>query len=130
LLASVSRFLESYQYNTGLDFISGVVRLLVDDYDNPDGRDRLESAMERVVDMPNSSYVIDSLLLIGQQMSTKSKQELAKTILRTYNEDSEMIRKICLSLEDDYSSGLYLTLSKNRIQTLNQDIYELLAKIG
>ena len=36
----LSRFLESYENNTGLNVISGIIRLLLNDYDDSDGRKR------------------------------------------------------------------------------------------
>ena len=35
-------------HNTGLDLISGLVRLLLDDYGNSDGRDRFETSLEQI----------------------------------------------------------------------------------
>ncbi|MBQ4398593.1 MAG: ATP-dependent DNA helicase RecQ [Bacteroidales bacterium] len=42
----VSRYLESYNNNLGLNFISGMVRLRLGEYDDPDGRLRLEEVLK------------------------------------------------------------------------------------
>lgn len=46
----LSRFLESYHNNAGLNFVSGMVRLLLNDFDDADGRPRMESALQMAHD--------------------------------------------------------------------------------
>lgn len=47
---SISRFLESYENNVGLNFISGFVRLKLNEFFNSDGAPRLERAYESIKD--------------------------------------------------------------------------------
>ncbi len=42
------RFLESYHFSSGLNFISGFVRLFLNDFDDNDGRTRFENAIESI----------------------------------------------------------------------------------
>ena len=44
----LSRFLESYHNAPGLNFVSGVVRFLINDFDDTDGRERLLLALEYI----------------------------------------------------------------------------------
>lgn len=46
----LSRFLESYHNSPGLNFISGMVRLMLDDFEDTDGRPRMESALKAVAE--------------------------------------------------------------------------------
>lgn len=78
--SALSRPLESYRDNTGLDMISGLLRLLLDDYDNADGRIRLESALKKVGSYENSDIIIHRILEIGSQMEDNKKVLLAKSL--------------------------------------------------
>ena len=52
---NLSRFLESYRNNTGLDLISGLLRLMLDDFDNADGANRLRSSLSYVKSLENDA---------------------------------------------------------------------------
>src|SRR5690606_18474613 len=48
LKVSISRCLESYRNNVGLNFVSGFVRLALNEYEDSDGKERFESALASV----------------------------------------------------------------------------------
>ena len=76
----VSRYLESYNNNPALNFISGMVRLRLNEYDDPDGRPRLEDALK---------YVFDKVEGGASDEFVKKLCEFAKVYLRT--EDQSLL---------------------------------------
>lgn len=131
LLANLSRFLESYEYNTGLDFISGVLRLLIDDFNNADGKDRFESSFRQIVkfEQENFDFIFDNLLEIGTQLSLNSKNDLAITLLTFFPDNSTVLMKINNALGDEFTTDLLLSDLTSRITNVNQELYGELIQI-
>lgn len=131
LLANLGRFLESYQYNTGLNFISGVLRLLVDDFKNKDGQDRFESAFNTIVkyDKDELDFVLDNLLKLGKEFSFKSKNDLAIVLLKIFPDNDSILARIQRVLGDEYTTDLLLNRLSNRITEVNKKIYDGLIQI-
>lgn len=50
--ARIARLLESYDKIVPLNYVSGITRLQLDEFENPDGRRRLELALESVAEYP------------------------------------------------------------------------------
>lgn len=131
LLANLSRFLESYQYNTGLDFISGVLRLLIDDFNNADGKDRFESAFKQIIKFEKEDFdlVFDKLLDIGGVLNRGSKNDLAISLLSFFPDNKLILKKIQKALGDEYTTDILLSDLTTRITKINQDIYGELIQI-
>jgi ATP-dependent DNA helicase RecQ len=131
LLANLSRFLESYEYNTGLDFISGVIRLLVDDFENADGKDRFESSFKQIMKFTQEDFdfVFTNLLTIGAVMSVKSKNELAIFLLTYFPDNKNILKQIQSALGDEYTTELLLSNLSSRLTILNESIYGELEQI-
>lgn len=131
LLANLSRFLESYEYNTGLDFISGVLRLLIDDFGNADGKDRFETSFKRIMkyEQEDFDFIFEKLLEIGSIMSRGSKNDLAVSLLTFFPDNPQILKKIQKKLGDEYTTGILLSGLTTRITKINQDIYAELIQI-
>lgn len=131
LLANLSRFLESYEYNTGLDFVSGVLRLLIDDFDNADGKVRFESSFKKILkfEQADFEYIFTKLLEIGSFMSIKGKNNLAISLLTFFPDNNQILKRIQSALGDEYTTELLLGALTKRIIKVNQDIYGELIQI-
>ena len=131
LLANLSRFLESYEYNTGLDFISGLIRLLIDDFDNKDGKDRFESSFKQILSYPqeNIDSILDQLLRIGAHLKMSSKNSLASVILSFIPDDMKTLRKTQTILGDEYTTDIILLGLNSRLSKINQIVYAELDQI-
>jgi ATP-dependent DNA helicase RecQ len=131
LLANLSRFLESYEYNTGLDFISGVLRLLIDDFGNADGKDRFETSFKQIMkyEQEDLDFIFDKLLEIGSIMSSGSKNDLAVSLLTFFPDNPQILKKIQKALGDEYTTEILLSDLTTRITKINQDIYAELIQI-
>lgn len=68
LKEQLSRFLESYKNNTCLDYLSGVMRLIANQFDDADGERRMASSFERLLSEDRDS----ALGLVRQTLQLKS----------------------------------------------------------
>lgn len=131
LLANLSRFLESYEYNTGLDFISGIIRLLIDDFNNADGKDRFESSFKQIMKFPQDDldFILENLLNVGVSMSKKGKNELAAFLLAYFPENQNILEQIQKVLDDEFTTEILLSKLNLRITIINEGIYGELNQI-
>ena len=60
----LSRFLESYHNSSGLNFVSGMVRLLLDDFKDTDGKPRMETALKAIAEA-NKDTLLDNEFVLG-----------------------------------------------------------------
>ncbi len=128
---SLSRFLESYMYNTGLDLISGMIRLWLDDYDNADGRNRLESSLNQIQKFEKNQidFIINQILKIGKQLTKRNKGFLSESLYKTFS-DYRFLLKVHKELEDDFSMATIIKIQHDRLKTINSKIYGGFRKTG
>lgn len=126
---SISRFLESYRNNLGLNFLSGFVRLALDEYQDSDGKERFESALEtinQIFKIEDNETFMERLLLIGRNLTEDQKVELCQSILRFYPEKLEYLAEyfdLEYLLNDLYSQKLSI------LQKINLRLYEQFTEI-
>ena len=118
-------------YNTGLDMVSGLLRLLLDDYDNADGRSRLEGALEQVKNYPeeNRETVINRIIEIGAKCNDKNKNLLSDSLHKVFN-SKELLFELSDSLNDDFSTSTILESINNRLTKINRSNYAKFKKVG
>jgi len=82
--SQVGRFLESYRDNPGLNFISGMVRLCLNDFENADGRTRFELALEQIRQFDDKQQCEFAKLLCGfsNALTEQQKQTLTESVCR------------------------------------------------
>ena len=129
---SLSRFLESYMYNTGLDIISGLLRLLLNDYGNSDGRGRLEGSLGQIKNYPvdDQDYIINEIIKIGKNCDETNKSLLAESLYNNIDKSKDFLFKLSLELEDSFSMYKLLNGMNNKLNKINEDNYGRLEKIG
>lgn len=122
----LSRFLESYMQNVGLDFISGILRLLLNDYNNPDGQARFENALKKIKDNDNvyKGNVIGKIIKLASYFEMKQKNLLVRSIDKIFN-DRTLLNLFSETIEDEYSLNIILTRQVARLQKINQQIKEI-----
>lgn len=112
----LARFLESYRYNTGLNFISGIIRLLTGGYQDPDGKERFIGAFKDISKMGNKEK--DEILLnsldLGTYLDDDNKENLSEVLCEFFQE-----RKVEIYKELNDSTSLNLILSENIIKLSN-----------
>jgi len=128
---NLSRFLESYMYNPGLDLISGLLRLLLDDYENVDGRKRLESSLEEIQYFQEDEieFVLAQILRIGKQLTSSNKNFLAESLYKYFTDDS-FLHRIQKELGDSFSMATIIENANKKLNAINEKIYGGLRKTG
>jgi ATP-dependent DNA helicase RecQ len=126
---SISRFLESYRNNLGLNFLSGFVRLALNEYQDSDGQERFESAISVIKETFNSEdqeTFLSRLMLLGKNLNEEQIMELCQSISKFYPEKLEILAEyfeLAYLLNDVYSEKLV------QMKKLNIQLYEQLAEI-
>jgi ATP-dependent DNA helicase RecQ len=126
---SISRFLESYRNNLGLNFLSGFVRLALNEYQDSDGKERFESALETIKQTFSKSEqddFLNRLMILGKNLNDEQKMELCQSISKLYPEKLEQLAEyydLAYLLNDVYSQKL------SQLKKLNTLLYEQLAEI-
>jgi ATP-dependent DNA helicase RecQ len=126
---SISRFLESYRNNLGLNFLSGFVRLALNDYGDSDGKERFESALElikKTFSNRRQEHFFNKLVFIGKNLLEEQKMELCQSISKFFPEKLEQIADyydLAYLLNDVYSQKM------NELKKLNTLLYEQLTEI-
>lgn len=124
---SLSRFLESYRNNTGLDLISGIVRLFLDDFEDTDGRNRFESALTSPPFEKARRTILDRIIEIGDYAHEESKATLCLSIAGKYPDELETLADrfgLYYLLNDSISQKLQL------LKLLNKKLYGEIEQIG
>ena len=129
---SLSRFLESYMYNTGLDTISGLLRLLLDDYDNADGRARFESSIEQIKNFSSQDqeFIINEIINIGLQCDSYNKSLLAESLYKCYNSSRDFLLLLNEKLQDSFSLETLVVSINKKLTIINEENYGRLKKTG
>jgi len=126
---SISRFLESYRNSIGLNFVSGFVRLALNEYEDSDGKERFESALSSVKESFNQEQQIDFLTrlkILGKHLTEEQKMDLSQSISKYYPEMLEELAEyydLAYLLNDVYAQKL------KDLKKLNKKLYEQLAEI-
>ena len=127
---SISRFLESYQNNTALNLISGIVRLFLNKYDDLDGKNRFESALKSIknnnFDTEAQEQIIEYIKEIGKYLSIDSQYALCQSITIYYPEKLENLA-YCYDLLDLLSNACQEKV--NKLKNTTSRLYEQLEKI-
>src|SRR5690606_25423773 len=86
---SISRCLESYRNSVGLNFVSGFVRLALNEFENSDGKERFESALASIKEIftqEQQKDLLNRLKVLGKHLTEEQKIELRQSISRYYPE--------------------------------------------
>lgn len=121
--SSLARFLESFQFNTGLNFISGLIRLMLGDFDNTDGRPRMISALQQVAEMDEDIKrgIFINILEIGGKLDNSAREELG-TVLEGFFNGNEV--EIYEALEDTTSLTVILGNANQRLTKIGSVLYD------
>lgn len=123
LKLKLQRFLESYKNNTGLNFISGIVRLSLNEFNDQDGRTRFEQSIESIKEHFEESdidEVISKTLEIAVLLDTVGRFNLSSSVLKYFPMYSQQFYDV---LGDTNSLDFILQLQTNRLQNINSILY-------
>lgn len=116
--ASLRRFLESFRYNTGLNFVSGILHLLTDDYEKDDGRTRFEMAVKSLKEYEQAEIktIFSQIFQISKFMKEENKEYLSEALINEFPEEAANIYE---NIGDNYSLNQVLKASLTRIKKIS-----------
>lgn len=81
---SLTRFLESYRYNTALNYLSGILGLILNEYDDNLVKQRFNSALDAISNQNKSlrNLIFDNTLSIGTKLDENNKDNLSESLCR------------------------------------------------
>lgn len=126
---SISRFLESYRNNMGLNFLSGFVRLALNEYRDNDGKERFESVLKGIKSNFSEEEKNDFLCrlkILGWHLVEEQRMDLCQSVSKFYPEVLEEFAEyydLEYLLNDVYAEKL------QELKKLNRRLYEQLAEI-
>lgn len=105
---SLARYLESYQDDPGFDLVSGMCRLLNDEFDNSDGAPRLVNFIKvSQKDIVYWNDAFEDLLGFVSNLEPKYREQFSAEVC-PHLENKKDIVKVNDYLDDDYSAISYL----------------------
>ena len=126
---SISRFLESYRNNIGLNFLSGFVRLALNEYTDSDGKERFESALSSIKEtfiQEEQADFFARLKILGKHLSEEQKVELCKSISKFY---PELLEELAEYYDLAYLLNEVYAEKVKELKKLNKKLYERLTEI-
>ena len=132
LYGSLRRFLESYGNDHRLNFISGILMLLMHDYDDTDGESRLKAGLTYIRDHKDEKSIADYLSRLSavcRSCMADDKNTLARTLISHFPAKNEVML-INRYLQDDYSLLILDKLFAQRISSITGRIHERLTTNG
>lgn len=119
--AALRRFLESIRYNTGLNFVSGLIHLLTNEYNKDDGRARFEMAISSLKEYEQieRQEIFSKLFLLSKHMTDKNKEYLSETLIKQFPEKS---MDIYHNVKDNFSLDYILEDFTKRIGKLTRGL--------
>jgi ATP-dependent DNA helicase RecQ len=104
LKEQLSRFLESYKDNICLNYLSGVIRLMFDQFDDADGERRMASSLDRLMahDRQDVENLIRETLELKRFFSIDAQCRFAKLIHEKFPE-THILEMINRGFSDPYS---------------------------
>ena len=109
LLASLQRFLESYRYNTGLNFLSGILRLYCDEFKNSEGVEKLKDSLQSIKELEEKEQeeIFSKVINFAKNLDENNKDYLSEILIEYYPEKLNLIFEsiqsryvLCLLIEE------------------------------
>jgi ATP-dependent DNA helicase RecQ len=123
LKLKLQRFLESYKNNTGLNFISGIVRLFLNEFDDQDGKTRFDQALQNIYlnySQDQQDEIIQTVLNLGSMLNPDGRGILSQSILLKFPRHSQRFYD---ALGDNNSLNFAIQIQTTRLQNFNSILY-------
>jgi ATP-dependent DNA helicase RecQ len=121
-LAGLQRYLESYRYNTGLNYLSGILRMYTGNYRGTEGEWRIDGAFNNIreqMDEESQETLIDETLKFAEHFDIEGKDDMASVICKYFPEDRD---KVFRSLNDRYSLSLIMEDQASRVDKIMEEL--------
>ena len=123
-LATLSRYLESYSQNTGLNYLNGMLRLITNLYNGTEGRNRLVFALQNMkekLDEVDLNRITDATIMVVEKLNIENKSWFSEDFLTVFPEKLEETYR---RLHDYVSTARLLRRQVRDIRrTIKEDLY-------
>lgn len=121
LKEQLARFLESYKDNACLNYLSGIIRLASDQFDDADGEQRMASAIDKLIanDIESAKSLIKETLVLKQLFSLDARARYARLVHSRFS-DMSMLELINEEFSDSFSSHTLLSSLSTRLTKLTK----------
>ncbi len=119
ILISLQRYLESYRYNTGLNFVYGFLRIKCNQFYGSDAPDRLNDAFNTIdgFDVQKQEQIFAKCLEFGSTMEDESRIILGEYLANRY---PDMAKRIYMELQDYGSLSVALSGMAERVNAIKE----------
>lgn len=128
---SLLRYLESYGHNTGLNYLSGMLRLICGEYAGTEGEWRLADSLKNIHDSMNSDAydkIISQSLEIAVTFDEQEKNMFSEALLKIFPDRDVQVHS---ALQDMNSFAAIVDRNAVRLRKiLEESIHGLRKKIG
>ena len=127
LREQISRLLESYKDNACLNYLSGVIRLISDQFDDADGERRMSSSFDRLIkeDRRNDAVnVVMQTLHLRSLLSPDARSRFARLVHEKLD-DMSLLELVNEEFEDPYSYCKLLEPLVSRLENLTNRYKEI-----
>jgi ATP-dependent DNA helicase RecQ len=120
LKEQISRFLESYKDNPCLNYLSGILRLVYDQFDDADGERRMSRSLDQLANHPldEIELLVKETLKLKALFSSESQRRFAKLFYEKFPEQ-RILELINSDFEDAYSYRKLLEPMLSRLEYLS-----------
>ena len=120
-LGALRRYLETYRSNTGLNYLCGMLRLYIDEYDKTEGPTRLDMAFQsisRKLSIEDQDTVIVETLTFAKIFDINCKNYLSEMLQKHY---PERVSQIYAVLHDQASLIRIIKRSTQQLKSLTEE---------
>ena len=119
LRGQISRFLESYKDNAFLNYLSGVLRLASDEFDDADGERRMASSFDRLIsdNRDEALELVRKTMQLKPMFSENARSRFARLVHEKF-EDLDFLEEVNEELGDPFSYHTLLAPLAIRLEKL------------
>ena len=124
MVINMNRFLESYNNNTALNYISGLLNLMTGRFETFNGERRFVDALSKInkYDYARKSMILtETLKIIKNKADSAMKEIFSECLLNTFSYD-DLDSILYHELEDNVSLSRVLDRSFNRLEKVLKQI--------
>ena len=109
-LISLNRFLESYQHNVGLNYISGILNIIQNSFDSPNGEARLQMALNVIntFNPEDKLYIVTETAKLFRDLGKPDEGEIFSEYMIEHLDYDGTDRAIYKIIEDNFSLWYFL----------------------
>ena len=117
MVSSISRYLETYQNNPGLNLLSAICRVLLDDFNNADGKNRLNAYLSTALENQNLNNFWPSFRKLLMSLPLGARESVCLELLE-FDLDFEMQIDLYENLKVNVAGQKAIELMNIRIERM------------